>query len=117
MISAFLLFHVTAPLNKAGDVARTFLKAVGTPPPPYLRSLGVYVTYGGKGYKWYNIVEIDDDHVPEGLNELSKRTIPFDDIEGLEIRMEYLTSMRTAIEVQMELSKIFERGSISLSKE
>jgi len=111
------MFTVTAPLDKGGEVSKTFLKAVETPPPPYLKSLGVYVTYGGKGYKWYNIIEIDDEHVSEGLDELMKRTAPFDYIEGLKIEMENLTSMRDAIELQMELAKIYARGEISLSEE
>jgi hypothetical protein len=113
----FFMFIVTAPLDKGLDVAKTFLETVKTPPPPYLKSLGVYATYGDKGYKWYNIVEIDDKHVSEGLTELMKRTVPFDDIEGLKIKMEILTSMRTAIELQMELGKIYARGRISLSRE
>ena len=113
----FFMFTVTAPLDKGTEVTKAFLKAVETPPPPYLRSLGVYATYGDEGYKWYNIVEIDDEHVSEGLAELMKRTVPFDDIEGLKIQMENLISMRAAIELQMELRKIYERGEISLSKE
>jgi len=113
----FFMFTVTAPLDKGTEVAKTFLKAVETPPPPYLKSLGVYATYGDEGYKWYNIIEIDDEHVSEGLAELMKRTVPFDDIEGLKIQMENLISMRAAIELQMELRKIYERGEISLSKE
>jgi len=111
------MFTVTAPLDKGTEVAKTFLKAVETPPPPYLRSLGVYATYGDKGYKWYNIIEIDDEYISEGLAELMKRTVPFDDIEGLNIEMENLISMRAAIELQTELGKIYARGEISLSKE
>lgn len=113
----FFMFIVTAPLNKGLEVTKTFLKAVETPPPPYLKSLGVYTTYGGEGYKWYNLVEIDDEHISEGLAELMKRTVPFDDIEGLKIEMENLISMRAAIELQTELGKIFARREISLSQE
>jgi KaiC/GvpD/RAD55 family RecA-like ATPase len=94
-----LMFTVTAPLHKGIDVTRTFLKAVETPPPSYLRSRGVYTTYDEDGYKWYNIVEIDDKRVSEGLTELMKRTVPFDSIEGLRIRTEILTSMRVASKV------------------
>jgi KaiC/GvpD/RAD55 family RecA-like ATPase len=94
-----LMFTVTAPLHKGIEVTKTFLKAVETPPPPYLRSRGVYTTYDDEGYKWYNIVEIDDKRVSEGLTELMKRTVPFDSIEGLRIRMEILTSMRVASKV------------------
>jgi len=93
------MFIVTAPLNKGIEVTKTFLKAVETPPPPYLRSRGVYTTYDDEGYRWYNIVEIDDQHVAEGFTELMKRTVPFDGIEGLKIKMEILTSMRTAVEI------------------
>jgi len=46
-----------------------------------------------------------------------KRTVPFDDIEGLKIEMENLISMRAAIELQTELGKIYARGEISLSEE
>ena len=94
-----LMFNVTSPLNKGVEVTRTFLKTVGTSPPPYLRSRGVYTTYSEEGYRWYNIVEIDDSHIQEGFTELMKRTVPFDSIEGLKINMEILTPMRTAVEV------------------
>ena len=95
----FLMFTVTAPLSKGIDVTKTFLKAVETPPPPYLRSRGVYTTYGDEGYKWYNLVEVDDNKVSEGFTELMKRTVPFDGIEGLKVKVEILESMRTAVEV------------------
>ena len=108
----FYMFVATAPLNKGSEVASAFMKAVETPPPPYLKSRGVYVTYGDEGYKWYNLVEIDDEHTSEGLDELMKRTIPFDDIEGLKIKMENLISMRDAIELQIDLSRIIKRGEV-----
>ena len=85
---------MTAPLNKAIEITKTFLKVVETEPPPYLKSRGVYVTYGDEGYKWYNIVEIDDKHISEGLTELMKRTVPFDDIEGVKVKLEILTRAR-----------------------
>lgn len=113
----FFMLIATAPLNKGSEFATTFLKVAGTPPPPYLKSRGVYVTYGDEGYKWYNIIEIDDEHISDGLTELMERTIPFDDIEGLKIEMESLTSMRDAIELTMKLREDIERGSISLSEE
>jgi len=94
-----LMFNVTAPLNKGVEVTKTFLKTVETSPPPYLRSRGVYTTYSEEGYRWYNIVEIDDVHIHEGFTELMKRTVPFDSIEGLKINMEILTPMRAAVEV------------------
>ncbi len=94
-----LMFNVTSPLNKGVEVTKTFLKTVETSPPSYLRSRGIYTTYSEEGYRWYNIVEIDDLHIQEGFTELMKRTIPFDRIEGLKINMEILTPMRTAIEV------------------
>ena len=104
------MFVVTAPLNKGVEVAQAFLKAVETPPPPYLKSRGVYVTYGDKGYKWYNLIEIDDENVTEGLTEIMERTIPFDEIEGLKIKMENLISMRDSIELQRDLIEVFARG-------
>ena len=97
---------MTAPQNKAIDVTKTFLKVVETAPPPYLKSRGVYVTYGDEGYKWYNIIEIDDKHVSEGIAELLKRTVPFDDIEGVKIKMEILSTARAAIGLAMELGRI-----------
>ena len=106
----FYMFITTAPLNKGSEVAQAFLKAVETPPPPYLKSRGIYVTYGDEGYKWYNLVEIDDEHISEGLDELMKRTIPFDDVEGLKIKMESLISMRESIDLQRELSRVYARG-------
>ncbi|KPV61722.1 MAG: hypothetical protein AOA66_1692 [Candidatus Bathyarchaeota archaeon BA2] len=97
---------MTAPHNKAIDVAKTFLKVVETPPPPYLKSRGVYVTYGDKGHKWYNIIDIDDKHISEGITELVRRTVPFHDIEGVKIKTEVLMTARAAIELGMELGII-----------
>ena len=68
-----IMFNVTSPLNKGVEVTKTFLKTVETSPPPYLRSRGVYTTYSEEGYRWYNIVEIDDVHIQEGFTELMKR--------------------------------------------
>lgn len=96
----------TAPQNKAIEVGKAFLKAVEKAPPPYLKSRGVYSTYGDEGYKWYNLVEIDDKHVSEGMTELMRRLVPFDDIEGLKTKMEILVSVRTGIEMLMELGRI-----------
>jgi len=96
----------TVPQNKAIELGKAFLKAVEKPPPPYLKSRGVYTAYGDEGYKYYNIVEIDDKHISEGLTELMRRTIPFDDIEGLKTRMEILVSVRAGMELQMELGRI-----------
>ncbi len=99
VIDVFLMFIVTAPLSKGVEVTKTFLKTIEIQPPPYLKSRGVYTTYGDDGYKWYNIVEIDDKHVSEGFDEIMKRTVPFDGIEGLKIRVEILKSMRGAVEI------------------
>lgn len=112
----FVMFTATAPLNKALEFTKAFLKTVETPRPPHLRSRGVYATYGDEGYKWYNIIEIDDEHISEGLAELMKRTVPFDSIGGLKIKMENLISMRDATELTMGLSEIYARGAISLSR-
>ena len=101
----FMLIQ-TAPLNKAIEVTKTFLKVVEKPPPPYLKSRGVYMTYGDEGYKWYNIVEIDDKHVSEGLTELMRRLVPFDSIEGLKNKMENLVTVRAAIENAMKIGII-----------
>ena len=101
-----IMFTMTAPLNKAIEVTKTFLKVVEKPPPPYLKSRGVYTTYGDEGYKWYNIVEIDDKHISEGLTELMRRTVPFDSIEGLKNKMEILMTGRAGTELLMELGKV-----------
>lgn len=112
----FLMFVVTAPVTKGSEVASAFLSVVETPPPPYLKSRGVYVTYGDEGYKWYNLVEIDDEHVSEGMDELMRRTISFDDVEGLKVKMEVVVSMRDAIKLQMDLSRIIKSGDVWLTK-
>ena len=97
---------MTAPQNKAIEIGKAFLKVVEKAPPPYLKSRGVYLTYGNGGHKWYNIVEIDDKHVSEGMTELTRRLVPFDDIEGLQTRIEILVSVRTAIGLAMEMGRM-----------
>ena len=101
-----IMVITTVPQNKAIELGKAFLKAVEKPPPPYLKSRGVYVTYADEGYKNYNIVEIDDKHVSEGFTELTRRLVPFDDIEGLKTKIEILGSVRSGIEMQMELGRI-----------
>ena len=115
MIGVFLLFSVTAPLSRGAEVTKTFLETAEIQPPPYLRSRGVYTTYGDEGYKWYNIVEIDDKHVSEGFTEIMKRTVPLDGIEGLKIRVEILKSMR-GVQVTLSNAKRGEEPGGSFSK-
>ena len=66
----------------------------------------MYTTYGDEGYKYYNIVEIDDKHISEGLTELMKRLVPFDDIEGLKTKMENLMTARAGIGLQIEMGRV-----------
>lgn len=96
-----VLYMVTTtyPLNKATEVMETFLKIAETKPPPYLKSRGFYNTYGGKGIKAYNIVEIEGAHIAEGATELQRRLIPFNSIEGLKITFETLMTVRDSIEL------------------
>jgi len=40
------------------------------------------------------------------MTELTRRLVPFDDIEGLQTRIEILASVRTAIGLAMEMGRM-----------
>ncbi len=97
---------MSAPLHKNDEVTKHFMKASQVTPPPYIKSLGVYATYGDEGYKYYNIIEIRDQNLAEGLKELIIRLMPFDNIEGFKIKIENLVKVRAGIELMRELGKL-----------
>ncbi len=101
-----LMVTMVNPLHKVEDGIKTFLKMAETTKPQYTKSLGLYACHGDVGYKLYNIVEIDDDHISEGLTELYRNLMLYDNIEGFKVKVELLYSMRTGVELLKEAGRI-----------
>jgi len=97
---------MTAPSHVNVKLAKKFIEVASEAPPPYLKSLGLYACYGGDGYKWYHIIEIDDDKVDVGMKELLKRSIPLDEIEGVKTTMEPLITVRQGFEAYTETGRL-----------
>jgi hypothetical protein len=95
-----VLVTSTWPLTKNTEVTDTFLK-VATSPPPYIKSLGNYMVMSRavKESTNINIVEIDDEHIVEGLAELTRRSMPFFSIEGFGTTTEIIMPLRAAMEL------------------
>lgn len=101
-----LMVTMENPLSRVEDGIKTFLKMVETQKPQYVKNLGLYVCHGDIGYKLYNIVEIGDDHISEGLTELYRNLMLYDNIEGFKVKIELLYSMRTGVELLKEAGRI-----------
>lgn len=79
---------------------------VETRKPKFVKSLGLYVCHGDVGYKLYNIIETGDAHISEGLTELYRNLMLYDNIEGFKVKIELLYSMRTGVELWKEAGRI-----------
>ncbi|NVM54309.1 MAG: hypothetical protein HWN66_11460 [Candidatus Helarchaeota archaeon] len=102
----FVMITMEAPLDKAPEMTKVFLKLVQGKKSPHLKNRGVYGTHGDTGYKWYNIVEVDDANLEKGFIDMMKNLVPFDDIEGYKVKMELLMKARDAATVMMEAGKV-----------
>ena len=80
----------TYPLKSVMEVGKRFVESLKDPLPDYVNRLAIYTRYGGKGIQVYSPVEIEKGREDEGLKELVKWYVPFFDIEGFEVKIEFV---------------------------
>lgn len=95
----FVMITITYPPDKAVEVAKRFIKArQENPMPPFIKTVGEFVTSSLEcGIKVCGIYEIEAGKEYEGLQELSRRTEQFFDIEGFRYQMEPVMAAEEAI--------------------
>jgi hypothetical protein len=77
---------VTYPLKATVEVGKIFVGGLKDDPlPEYVKMLGLYVEYGGKGITTYDIYEIEKGHEDEGQKRLAKDHIKYYGVEGYEV--------------------------------
>ncbi len=62
-----------------------------------MKRLGVYLEYGGKGVKGYDLFEIEKGREDEGVKTLTKRYTDYYDLEGFELTMKVVLSLEDAL--------------------
>ena len=94
-----MLFMVTEtwPTESSVEVGKVAVGALAKALPSYIKRLGPYVTPGGDGMKAYVLYEIEKGHVDEGFKEVTKRHVPYFNIEGWKYTIEPLMSVEEAL--------------------
>jgi hypothetical protein len=76
----------TFPLKSVVETGKLFVEGLKDDPlPDYVKLLGLYVEYGGKGITTYDLYEIEKGHEDEGIKALTKDLIKYYDVEGYEV--------------------------------
>ncbi len=89
---------VTYPLKATVEVSKLFVEGLKDDPlPEYVKMLGLYVEYGGKGITTYDIYEIEKGHEDEGTKALAKDQIKYYDVEGYEITSKTVLTVEDAL--------------------
>lgn len=92
-----VMMVATYPLTSIPEAVKLYLEARKRPIPDFMKVIGEYSTYGGKGIKAYSIFEIEEGHVEEGGGEILTRMAPFYSVEGYEIAIEWLALPEDAL--------------------
>jgi hypothetical protein len=88
----------TYPLKAAAEVGKLFVEGLKDDPlPDYVKLLGLYVEYGGKGITTYDIFEIEKGHEDEGFKALAKNQIKYYDVEGYEVTSKTVLAAEEAL--------------------
>jgi len=94
----FIVLTSTYPLDKATEVARGFIKSTETPFTYLERVRTLTSTHQELGMKVLSIFEVDDDKVPDGMKEITKRLAElFYGIEGFKYQIEPMLTAEEAI--------------------
>jgi hypothetical protein len=85
----FLITTVTYPPDKAVQMAKKFMKAMGNPLPSFITRLYVLTSSVGElGIKALGVYEVDDSKLTEGIKELGKSFVQYYDVEGFRYTIE-----------------------------
>jgi len=102
-IVIFLLL-ATFPPNKGPEVGKAGMKAMQSPQPDYVKTIGQWVTCASElGTKFYSIYEVEKGKIEEGFKWIQSMSIPFESIEGLRTKVEILTPVEEAM-AMMEMA-------------
>ncbi|HEY33636.1 MAG TPA: hypothetical protein G4O10_11120 [Dehalococcoidia bacterium] len=94
----FIVLTTTYPPSKSIEMAKTFIKSTETPFTYVRRVHQLITTYQELGIKSLGIFEVDDDKVPDGMKELTKRVAElFYGIEGFKYQIEPMLTAEEAI--------------------
>ena len=91
------MLTMTWPTESSGEVGKVAVENLAKAPPPHVKRLGLYLTPGGDGMKAYVLYEIEKGHVDEGFKEVTKRHVPYFNIEGWRYTIEPLLSVEEAL--------------------
>ena len=94
-----MLFMVTEtwPTKSSAEAGKIAVEGLAKAPPPYVKTLGIYIAAGGDGMKAYNLYAVEKGHVDEGYKELMKVFVPYFSIEGYKLTVEPLLSVEEAL--------------------
>ena len=94
-----MLFMVTEtyPTKSIAEAGKVAVEAYAKAPPPYVKTLGLYIAPGGDGVKSYALYEIEKGHVDEGYEALLKLYVPYFNIEGWKFAVEPVLSVKQAL--------------------
>ncbi len=85
----FLLTTVVYPPDKSIRVAKKFTEIMARPLPPFMKRL---YTFGNSkidpGVKVLQLFEVDDAKVTEGIIEVTKQCVQFNEIEDFKYEIE-----------------------------
>jgi hypothetical protein len=94
----FIVMTTTYPPDKAIEVARAFIKSTEMPFTYLKRVQTLTSAHQELGNKVLSIFEVDDDKVPDGMKELTKRLAElFFGIEGYRYQIEGMLTAEEAI--------------------
>jgi len=83
--------------EKVDDVAKLWLETQAAGPPPNVRLIGPYDTFGGEGIKSYMIYEVEKGYEDEVLTEVNKRLVRLCRNPEYKINTEILTPAAVAL--------------------
>jgi len=71
----------TFPLNIRKKVIEAHMKSMEEP-MSHVKNIGSWTCLGGEGINYWYVYELEKGHEKEGLKELAKAEVHFQDIEG-----------------------------------
>ena len=92
----FVMVTSTYPHDKAIEVGKAFIKTLETPLPSFVK-FTVYVCSTELGIKGYVLYEIEDAKLAEGLREVVKRHVTYQNIAGYRWKVETLLTAEEAL--------------------
>ena len=94
----FLVTTVVYPPDKSIIVAEKFTEVNAKPLPPFLQCLHVLGdSRMDKGMKVLSVYEVEDTKIKDGIIELTKMYVQFNNIEGFRYEIEPMLTVKEAL--------------------